>query len=179
MGPNITAVFGRAAGFSPVRETNMLDVEDASEVVVAPAAGASVAFTHRPLVTESLIVRDPAGTVLTLGVDYEEVPAGGLTNLALAPGASLSVDYFYHVGGVIDEIGSGGGSGEGGSDANFVFEWGVPATEIPIHHGLGKFPSVTVVDSSGSEVEVEVLYSDLDNVILRCNAQFSGVAFFN
>ena len=48
-----------------------------------------------------------------------------------------------------------------------------------INHNLNKKPSVTVVDSAGSEVIGEVIYIDDNNLELHFSAQFSGIAYLN
>ena len=48
-----------------------------------------------------------------------------------------------------------------------------------INHNLGKYPSITVIDSGGSEVIGEVEYVDTNNVTLTFSAAFSGKAFLN
>jgi hypothetical protein len=50
----------------------------------------------------------------------------------------------------------------------------------PIAHGLGKNPSVTTVDSAGTEVKGAVTYpTDRTTVTITFTAPFSGTAFFN
>ena len=48
-----------------------------------------------------------------------------------------------------------------------------------IHHGLNKYPSVTVVDSAGTQFVCEVEYVDTNNCILRMNQPMTGKAFLN
>lgn len=48
-----------------------------------------------------------------------------------------------------------------------------------ITHGLGKYPSATVVDSAGSEVIGEVNYTDNNNLTITFTAPFSGKAYLN
>jgi hypothetical protein len=54
-----------------------------------------------------------------------------------------------------------------------------PSAEWVVNHGLNRKPSVTVVDSAGTEVFGEVVHVDNNNVIIRFSAGFSGEAFFN
>ena len=61
----------------------------------------------------------------------------------------------------------------------FIFEQGRASKEWVIEHDLDKYPSVTVVDSSGNIVEVSVEYITRNKVILKMNAMFSGKAFLN
>jgi hypothetical protein len=55
----------------------------------------------------------------------------------------------------------------------------VPSAAWTVPHGLGKRPSVVVVDSAGSLVEGEVAYPDDDTVVLTFSASFSGTAHLN
>jgi hypothetical protein len=48
-----------------------------------------------------------------------------------------------------------------------------------ITHGLGRIPSITVLDSAGDEVEGDYSYPDLNSVILVFSAPFGGSANFS
>lgn len=48
-----------------------------------------------------------------------------------------------------------------------------------ICHNLDKFPSVSIVDSAGSIVIGEVIYVDSNNVTIKFNNGFAGVAYLN
>lgn len=48
-----------------------------------------------------------------------------------------------------------------------------------IVHSLGRYPSVTVVDSAGSEVVGDVTYDSDNQVTVRFTAAFSGKAYLN
>jgi hypothetical protein len=48
-----------------------------------------------------------------------------------------------------------------------------------ITHNLGKFPSVSVVDSANNEVIGEVEYVTDTQLVIKFSAPFSGKAFFN
>lgn len=54
-----------------------------------------------------------------------------------------------------------------------------PATQWAITHNLGKYPSVSVVDSSEQEVIGEVEYLSDSALIVRFSAAFSGKAYIN
>lgn len=62
---------------------------------------------------------------------------------------------------------------------NYVHEQATSSTTWVINHNLGKYPSITVIDSGGSEVKGEVEYVDTNNVTLTFSAAFSGKAFLN
>lgn len=53
------------------------------------------------------------------------------------------------------------------------------STEWVITHNLGKYPSVTVVDSSGAEVIGEVEYINDTSLKVKFSAAFSGKAYLN
>jgi len=65
------------------------------------------------------------------------------------------------------------------TDKNFVFTQATPSASWSINHGLNKFPSVTVVDSAGTQVIGDVYHTDIDNLTITFINQFSGKAFLN
>jgi hypothetical protein len=74
-------------------------------------------------------------------------------------------------------IGTGGvGSG---SDVAFVFDQMSASATWLIAHGLGKYPSVTIVDSSGATVEGAVDYVDANSLTVSFSAAFAGTAYLN
>jgi hypothetical protein len=48
-----------------------------------------------------------------------------------------------------------------------------------IAHGLGKFPNVTVIDSSGNECEGAISYNNLNQITVTFSAAFGGHAYLN
>lgn len=70
-----------------------------------------------------------------------------------------------------------GPAGEG--DLNFTYDQPSPSDEWTITHNLGKFPSVSVTDSSGNLWQTEVDYVDQNTCIVRFSAAFSGKAYLN
>lgn len=61
----------------------------------------------------------------------------------------------------------------------FQFTQGAPATTWNIQHNLGKFPSITVIDSGNTVVTGEYTYTDNNNVVLSFSAAFAGKAYLN
>ena len=59
----------------------------------------------------------------------------------------------------------------------FEFEQAEPSDVWHINHKLGRFPQVTVVDSSGRVVSGEIKYIDNQNVDVYFNGGFSGKAY--
>ena len=74
-----------------------------------------------------------------------------------------------------------GDKGDSGtnSDKHYNHTQSIPESIWVINHNLGKFPAVSVADSSGSEVEGEVLYTDSNTVVITFAASFSGKAYLN
>jgi hypothetical protein len=71
------------------------------------------------------------------------------------------------------------GSGSGSGDLNYTHNQLVSSNVWTITHNLGKNPSVTVIDSGGTNVIGEVDYTSLNVVTLTFSAAFSGRAFLN
>ena len=75
-------------------------------------------------------------------------------------------------------IGPTGLTGPSG-DLSYQFVQGPASVDWLITHNLGKFPSVTVVDSSGEEVEGEVKYLNNNSLRVIFSAAFTGNAYLN
>lgn len=58
-------------------------------------------------------------------------------------------------------------------------EQGIPSDTWVLNHNLGKFPSVTIVDSAGSMVIGEVIYVNENTCIVKMSNSFSGIAYLN
>jgi len=65
------------------------------------------------------------------------------------------------------------------ADVNFIYVQMTPATVWQIVHNLGKQPSVTIIDSAGTNCFGLVIYTDSNTLEVRFSAQFSGKAFLN
>lgn len=65
------------------------------------------------------------------------------------------------------------------TDANYVHDQISSAKEWRIIHSLGKYPSVTIVDSGGNVVVGEVHYVSINEVVIRFTSEFSGKAYLN
>ena len=64
-------------------------------------------------------------------------------------------------------------------DANFVFTQGIPSATWNITHNLGKFCSVTVVDTSKQIVIGDITYVNDNSLTITFSAPFSGQAYLN
>jgi len=65
------------------------------------------------------------------------------------------------------------------SGASYVHTQSVPDANWAIAHGLGRYPSVTVVDSAGTVVFGDVEYVSVNLVVVHFNGSFGGAAFLN
>jgi hypothetical protein len=65
------------------------------------------------------------------------------------------------------------------TDANYVHDQGNAASTWVVTHNLGKFCSVSVVDTASSVVIGEVSYNSLNQVTLKFKNAFAGKAYFN
>ncbi len=73
-----------------------------------------------------------------------------------------------------------GVSGAGGDGPHtLAYQQQSPATSWLIDHGLNRFPSVTILDSSGDEVEADVMYLSQSQVQINFAYALSGQAFLN
>lgn len=61
---------------------------------------------------------------------------------------------------------------------SFAYSHEVAGTEEIITHNLGKYPAVTVIDTSGNMVWHHLTYDDNTTVTLRFNSFVRGDAFF-
>jgi hypothetical protein len=65
------------------------------------------------------------------------------------------------------------------SDVFYSFDQLTPSDNWTITHGLNKFPSVTIVDSSGNIVIGDVRYISYNELEVSFSAGFSGKAYLN
>lgn len=104
----------------------------------------------------------PTGPTGPAGVDGSTGPTG--------PTGSAGID------GATGPTGATGPSGGGG---NFTFPQAVPASVWIINHGLSFNPQVTTLDSTGQEVEGDVVYTSSTQIVVTFSAPFSGVAYLS
>ena len=66
-----------------------------------------------------------------------------------------------------------------GGDKNFIFSQVVPLSTWVVTHTLNKFPSVSIVDSAGTQVNGQVTYNNTSQITITFSSAFSGEAFLN
>jgi len=62
---------------------------------------------------------------------------------------------------------------------HFTHIQGAASDTWTIVHNLNRNPSVTVIDSAGTEVFGDITFDSLDQVTLNFSAAFSGEAYLN
>lgn len=73
-----------------------------------------------------------------------------------------------------------GSQGPAGAGADtYTHQQLIPATVWTIVHNLGKYPSVTVIDSAGTEVEGDVQFTDTNTIVITFSSAFAGKASLN
>lgn len=65
------------------------------------------------------------------------------------------------------------------TSVTYIHEQGVASDEWVISHNLNKFPSVTLVDTAGTQFEGRVEYIDENNCIVYMNGATKGMAYLN
>lgn len=65
-----------------------------------------------------------------------------------------------------------------GGDKTYTHEF-TAAQYVVVQHNLGKLPAVTVIDSAGEVVEVDIDYTDNHSLIAYWNGAFSGKVICN
>jgi hypothetical protein len=65
------------------------------------------------------------------------------------------------------------------ADSTYTQCFEVASDVWTINHGLGKFPSVTVVDSANTVVVGNIDYTSSQSLVITFNAAFSGCVFLN
>ena len=87
--------------------------------------------------------------------------------------------------GIKGDPGIDGTDGVDGADGpptpltTFPFTQTSPSAQWNIQHDLGRYPSVTVVDSAAQVVDGDIDYIDANNISVSFSAPFSGVAYLN
>ena len=65
------------------------------------------------------------------------------------------------------------------STTTYIHTQIAPGSAWPIIHNMSKWPSVTVVDSSGNQVVGDVSYTDVNSLTISFSAGFAGYAYLN
>lgn len=79
----------------------------------------------------------------------------------------------------INEAAQSGGSGSSGGTPAYTYAQGTASDEWTIQHNLGRYPSVTIVDSGGNVVVGDVQYLSMNEISISFAGAFSGKAYLN
>jgi hypothetical protein len=146
-------------------DSELKSPEDISTFYTSPLIGSDVLVTQCDDITQWAIyewdsVTDVPNEKLfsNIGLSYR-TGLGGLIN---------DEDYFISL---LSYAGTG--------DLSFTYVQGVASTTWNIQHNLGKFPSITVIDTANTVVTGEYTYDDINNVTLTFSAAFAGTAYLN
>lgn len=146
-------------------DSELKSPEDISSFYSSPLVGSDVLVTQCDDITQWAIyewdsVTDVPNEKLfsNIGLSYR-TGLGGLIN---------DEDYFISL---LSYAGTG--------DLSFTYVQGVASTTWNIQHNLGKFPSITVIDTANTVVTGEYTYDDINNVTLTFSAAFAGTAYLN
>jgi hypothetical protein len=101
--------------------------------------------------------------------------AGALTQLAPPAGYPMVVGWAIAPQAL--RVGVSGAGGDGPHTC--VFQQQSAATSWSISHGLNRYPAVTILDSSGNEVEADVNYLSPASIRIDFAYPLSGQAFLN
>jgi hypothetical protein len=136
--------------------------------------GSSQAFT----VTHNLGVQGVQVAVFRSIAPFDEVEADiehTDANTTTVRTTSVPAAGAYTV--VVSGPGSSGSGG--GGDLSYVHTQTSAAAAWNVTHNLGKWPSVSVVDSGNSMLEVDVHYVDANSLTVNLAAATSGKAYMN
>lgn len=124
-------------------------------------------------------------TIYTIEKKLRRAPAGGGGGLTaeqvddrvaslLQAGAGITLSYNDGVN-TLTIAATGGGGG----DAYYRHVQASPSAVWTVTHSLGKYPSVTVVDSGGTITIGDVVYTSTNSLTITFTNAFSGEAYIN
>ncbi len=139
--------------------------------------------------TDSIVVNS-TNTILTRVSQPQPVVVRTQATVGLQPGATDRVATVTErtLGNTVTEkqtvvtatTGPQGPQGPAGTGAaTYVFNQPTASTLWHIAHGLGQFPSVTVVDTTDREIEGGVTYVDDNTIDIEFTYAQAGIAFLN
>ena len=85
----------------------------------------------------------------------------------------------YFINSIYDPFATSVAGGGAGTDKNFVFTQLSASASWSVAHLLGKFPSITIVDTGGNVLTPDILYVDVNHVTINFGAPTSGKAYCN
>jgi hypothetical protein len=128
-----------------------------------------------PYLVNQLIKITDIGTSKSLGYGLYKVKS----STPLSSGAAFLLDFTFK--GASSTVGNNIISLQpfGGQDYEYNQAFPVAASTWVIQHNLGRFPSITTVDSAGSEITGAVTYDNENKITVVFNSATSGNAYLN
>lgn len=128
-----------------------------------------------PYLVNQLIKITDIGTSESLGYGLYKVKS----STPLSSGAAYLLDFTFK--GASSIVGNNIISLQpfGGQDYEYNQAFPVAAATWVIQHNLGRFPSITTVDSAGSEITGAVTYDNENKITVVFNSATSGNAYLN
>jgi len=128
-----------------------------------------------PYLVNQLIKITDIGTSESLGYGLYKVKS----STPLSSGAAFLLDFTFK--GASSTVGNNIISLQpfGGQDYEYNQAFPVAASTWVIQHNLGRFPSITTVDSAGSEITGAVTYDNENKITVVFNSATSGNAYLN
>jgi hypothetical protein len=111
----------------------------------------------------------------TIGRDSNHIMSGNI----IIQGMDTSLVELARNMAEVSQSQGGDSSSSNVNDKNYVYEWATLESSVTVNHNLGKFPSVTIVDTSGSEIIGDINYINENTVTLSFSAETRGKAYFN
>jgi len=143
-----------------------------------PNSNGGIGHTFRLTLSTALSsVANAAPTQLFVANSTVNLPAANQypSTIALVSNTSTGALSIYSSNGSAWSTAQGGGGG----DAFFEYNQSQANSAWNIHHGLNKYPSVTITDTAGTQGFGTVTYIDSNNVTVSFAAAFAGVAYLN
>lgn len=159
-----TVPFSSISGFMLSKNTLRL-TEDVSSFYTNPLIGSTVMISKGSNVSDFGIFKWDSSVQDPIETNFYNI---GLTYLTGNGGLEEDKNY-------VISILSYGAAG----DKNYVFNQNTASAVWTINHTLNKFPSVSVVDSAGTEVIGQVDYISISQITITFAAPFTGQAFLN
>ena len=169
------AVNPKAGDFSGPADGSAMTGITTMQLSTADVSGQDVIAFMTYLVGSNILISEQ-NNISTFGhflIDSYTVSAAGFytLNLTSLGGNGNLTDLLYYDFAVFTLSSQGA--------PTFIFTQGVASAVWNVPHDLGKFPSISVVDTANTVVTGQYEYTDNNNVILTFSAAFAGKAYLN
>lgn len=140
----------------------------------------NVTVTEQPPI--QVEITEPTGAPTIIEVPVPEVVEVEVSGPAGLTAYELAVEQGFS--GTLAEwletlVGPEGPEGPMGTDLYYRHVQAAPSASAIITHSLGKFPSISIKDSSGQAVEGDYTHIDVNTVQVEFSSAFSWEALFN